>query len=257
VSLPYVLDGVRLTEDTDFRELVRRTTLRWAPEGARHLERAIWGGWGFKLYVRLLGTPWAEHVSRAAADMLLDPEADVRSGAVAFLERFPLSPGAERLVEAYRDHLRLFGDQDPVPEMGTLRDRLVAALASRLQRIREHGEFEPELLSILREEAFRSGNRDVVLGVLNDVDPDWLVEHAGECCAADPDRWKDLLLGLEAAESRQMAEATRRILASGAVDKDKLVRWARRALDWAAFDDVKAGLQPSAPAPQASGRRRR
>ncbi len=63
------------------------------PEGARHFERAVVGGWGFKLYVRLAGTAWAARVSQAASDLLFDKNAKVRSGVVAFFDRFPMAAG--------------------------------------------------------------------------------------------------------------------------------------------------------------------
>ncbi len=74
------------------------------------------------------------------------------------------------------------------------------------------------------------------------LDPDWLVGHAPRVHAAGFGPVEGPLLMLESRESPRISEVARNLVAAGTLDRERLLRWARRALDWSGFDAVKAGV---------------
>lgn len=144
-ELPITLSEVPITAETDLRDLVLRGILGEVPPHPTAFEQRVPVSFVFHLYVRLLGTPYAERVSRATAELLLHPDAQIRIRALYLFKRFQRIPGWETFATIAREHPELYGpEQAPGLWRGvTMQSELHATLERLGLRPPEMGPTDP------------------------------------------------------------------------------------------------------------------
>src|SRR2546430_2216312 len=130
LSLPAVLEGVAVDDNSDWRQLARQS---FAGKLGVTLHPSVdrdSGFWIHRLY-RLLDERPA--IANAAADLLLDSEPWVRRGAIAFFRlNDGNAAGAERAATGLRDHPELFVEVLVDGDSLTLERQLLEVLDYRI-----------------------------------------------------------------------------------------------------------------------------
>jgi hypothetical protein len=217
LEVPVELEGIPL-DGSDWKAVARQALdhpIVLHPEMTNHP-----GFWLQRLYRLLAPRPAAEEVSRAAGELLLDPEVRVRLGAISFFLLGWDEPGAERLAPALREHPELF--VNVVAPGGTV--SLERWILSVLEwRVRSG---DPEALDIMRAALFRTFTPlgvEEYFHLMGRVDRQWFVEHADQLLGAQPGGWRDLLAAL----------------ATAGASPEKLARWAREVRERGTADGAE------------------
>jgi hypothetical protein len=126
------VDNVTLTMTTDFAALARDVLLGGGGYGSLPSD-SFPLDWIFRGYRELLGTPFADLLSRGVAACLTAPEPDVRAQALIFFQSSPFAAGGERVDELLAGDRVLFtGITAPMFPGADLEWHLRAASAARL-----------------------------------------------------------------------------------------------------------------------------
>jgi hypothetical protein len=212
VSLPLVLEGIEIDEQTDWQDLARRS---FAGELGVSLHPNVdrqRGFWLQRLYRLLEKQPVAAKISNAAADRAIDPNPRVRLGAIVFFRLGWNEPGAERMAPALRDHPELFADVlvDGYPV--TLERQMLDMLDYRIT----NKVADPVAIELMRAALYR---RFEPIGIqqslfsMAQADQKWLLEHADEIVAARPEAWDHMQHALKSAGApkRALADLQQRV----------------------------------------------
>lgn len=159
VSLPFVIDGVTLSTESDVTDAVRRAFTGWQPAG---LDREVFGTWVNRVHARLAGTALATSIEQQTVEGLSDADPSVRAGALRFLP-------THRNVAGF--HAAAKRALDGTEEVASVAEQLVDSVA----RIYEYDVIdEPRLRDWARAQALRPGARPAVIEALATRDPQWL-----------------------------------------------------------------------------------
>ena len=231
VTLPFSLDGETLEAGTPWDSLAARTLLH-PPALARKGERAIQAGWARKLYVRLRGRSEAGALARAVTSHLDAADPALRSASLQFFTTFPGAPGSERVVELACTDRAIFAD--PAVEPAWLQ-----AVAVRLGVV----PLDEEARALAREEAFRPGERALLVRALADMDEDWLLAHPEAWMPHDAARWKVVLRVLSYTASPRLGEAAVLVVTRLGVRAETVEAWIAEHLRWDLAAEAVAAIR--------------
>ena len=110
-ELPMHFLGADLTPDTDWDAMVLSGLQRVYPPNPTAFEERVPLAFVVHLYIRLIGSPYAEKVSRAVAKLLASPDPLHRVNALYFFAQLLRVPGWETLVPIARAHPELYGPE--------------------------------------------------------------------------------------------------------------------------------------------------
>ena len=211
LSLPAVLEGISIDEDSDWTELARRSfagTLGVSLHPSVDRESGFW----LQRLCRLVGQPVAQEIARAAAALVLDPDPRVRLGSIVFFRLGWNAPGAELLAPALRDHPELFTDVLVPPDPITLERQLLDMLSYRIaNHLNDPVAIEQMRAALSRR--FAPLGMQQSLYSMAEVDQKWLLANGDQIVAKVPELWPSLRDALEAAgaPTRELAELVRRV----------------------------------------------
>jgi hypothetical protein len=215
LSLPAVLEGLAVDDDSDWRQLARQS---FAGKLSVTLHPSVdrdSGFWIHRLYQLLDERP---AIGNAAADLLLDSDPRVRRGAIAFFRLNGNATGAERTATALRDHPELFVDFLVGGDSLTLERQLLDVLDYRISN-RIGDTVAVELMRAALSRRFQHVGGEQYLFGMARGDQKWLLEHGDELVAAVPELWQKMKAALASAgaSKRQMAKLKDRVRARRAV----------------------------------------
>lgn len=116
-ELPMQFVGANLAPDTDWDAIVLSGLHGVYPHNPTAFEKRVPEAFVVHLYIRLIGTPYAEAVSRAVARLFASPDPILRVHALHFFSRLLRVPGWETLVPIARAHPELYGPEQAPKRM--------------------------------------------------------------------------------------------------------------------------------------------
>jgi hypothetical protein len=211
LSLPAVLEGIAVDDNTDWGQLARES---FAGTLGVTLHPSVDGNnafWIHRLYL-LLGQRPA--IANAAADLLLDSDPRVRRGAIEFFRLNGEAAGAERAAMALHDHPELFVDVLVDGDSLTLERQLLEVLNYRI--VNKVGDTVAlELMRAALSRRFQPVGLERYLFAMAEVDQKWLLEHGDALVAAVPELWENMQAALvdAGAPKRQVTALKERVRA--------------------------------------------
>lgn len=186
------IDGVTLTDQTDFAALARDVLRGGGAGGARRGDSQPLD-WILRAYQELASSPYAERLAHGVASCLNAPEPAVRSQALVFFQGNPRAAGGERVRDLVAGDRRLFrGVPDPVHPGTDLEWQLLAALAARVAL------GDARSIDLARAEALQPGRAAPLVAELANADRDWVVTNAEAIVRGTPAAGATLLIQLQA-----------------------------------------------------------
>ncbi|MEZ4361388.1 MAG: hypothetical protein R3B48_14475 [Kofleriaceae bacterium] len=174
--LPYLLDGVELTETTNYAELVARTLID-PPFVAPGFKGTAF--WVTRLYRVMPSGVLQAKIGEAVATHLWSDNAVAVRAALDFYIRNAAAAGAEQLVQVgERDRDRLTGLADPEDATGSIYEHLFDALD---QRLIVHGlgmVDDPSAVAFAKAALLRGDVSDMTIYQVAEADPVWFADHA-------------------------------------------------------------------------------
>jgi hypothetical protein len=136
----------------------------------------------------LVNSPLQNAFITAAVTRITDPDANVRVGALQVARSFGGKIGAgPLLLRAWQEHPEFYrGLTAPIPE-GSLESLLVAAMAAAVRP------GDADVVEMLRKLALDPQKRDLVIGGLARVDPNWMIKHVEDWLGDDGRRLAAIL----------------------------------------------------------------
>jgi hypothetical protein len=196
-----VVDGIPISDQTDFESLVRETlegraVLPVLPDDMSPLQPLE------RFLDKLQGTPFADRLTRAIARWITADDRGVRGQAMAFFESHPMVAGAERVYDLVEGDRSLFQSGDPVygEEFYLLR-----ILGARLRPGDRRG------IDLARAEALKPDKAMGALAGLIDVDAAWVIDHAEQIVHNTADAYGPILLNLCNGDPQASAQLGRRL----------------------------------------------
>lgn len=183
------VDGKEFGPSADFSGILRSQLLAMSGLTEKHdlgpeagIRRLFEAARGTKLEIPLVN---------AVMKILVDPDPDLRTGAIRIMKQYPDRFDPRSVIEILDAHHDLFegvkptkGD-DPDLAWGILR-----AIAG-------HPTQDPAVLGPLRRAALDPEKGTMILGGLSIDDPDWVVEHAAQLVSGDSTRAAAILINLD------------------------------------------------------------
>jgi hypothetical protein len=199
MSAPRSIDGVSLTDQTDFAAFARDVLRGGGGVGSRRGDSQLLD-WIFRAYEELAGSPYADRLAQGVADCLTAPEPEVRAQALVFFQSKPRAAGGERIRDLVAGDRRLFrGVPDPVHPGTDLDWQLLAALAARTAI------GDAKAVDLARREAVQPGRAAPLIAELAGADRDWVVANAEAIVRGTPAAGATLLIQIQAAVPDVMA----------------------------------------------------
>jgi hypothetical protein len=193
-ALPATLDGVALTQDSDWAAVARLGLVRppFTPPGVE-----LAPSWILRLYRLLASEPARRQLGTAVADAMNDPDAVVVAGALGFFINEPDAPGAERLAELIRGRRAwLEATAHPARPGSSLLASAAIALHERLLVIDDAGRpVDGPALTLAKTLALEGIGPGGAPHTFRDYDPDWLWGQAANLVRARVD-WLGLIIFL-------------------------------------------------------------
>lgn len=181
MTAPLDIDGVTLTDTTDFADLARRSLLGQSTVGG-----VIWtdsdpAAGAFRFYERLkqMNSPYAAMFSKGISRSLSAPEPPLRQYALFFFQSFPDAAGGERVNELVAGDRSLF--EGHKVQGWDLDFSLLRALGARIRG------GDRTALGLARNEALKPGKADGVIAALTANDPDWVIARVENIIKGSPD----------------------------------------------------------------------
>jgi hypothetical protein len=228
--LPYKLDGVELSETTDWVRLVRDVFSRALEPPLPHpTTRNVRGFWVQRLYSVLDEVPRRD-VARAVASLILEPDPRVRVCVINFFDTYSRAPGVGELARAYRAQPELFLHvADPDSYTCSVSDWLSDALAKQIYKDSTGQPKDPLALEILKERALVAPGIGSNLYTLASVDRAWVEANAEAIMDAVPQDWSRVLAVLAGQPVERLIALAKRARGHGAT-REALIEFARMSL---------------------------
>ncbi|MBO3744865.1 hypothetical protein J5X84_02205 [Streptosporangiaceae bacterium NEAU-GS5] len=198
---PRIIDGVTLSDQTDFGLLARDVLRGAGGMGALRSDNQPLD-WILRAYRELAGSPYADRLSEGVAACLTASEPEVRAQALIFFQSNPRAAGRERVRDLVAGDRSLFrGVLDPVHPGTDLDWQLLAALAAQLgaQLEAQLEAGDARTLDLARREVLKPGRAAPLIAALTGVDADWVRAHAEDIVRGTPAAGATLLIQLQAA----------------------------------------------------------
>lgn len=226
--LPIVVDGERISVDTDFDALVDRVLGGWSPPESPAPCPWMPTVWLYRLRRWLAPLPESDTLARAVARRLVDPVR--RGGALAYFCGFPRDPGFEMVLALGTTADALFERSQSQVAGGSGVEYWPAwALRCRLFSVRGDPDAFDQIALQLLEDALLRGDARLDAEDLNAIataDGPWLAHNAAAIARAAPSR---TLAVLESLRSRGRPElvvvAGVALAGEPAADRTALRRW--------------------------------
>lgn len=192
MTSPRTIDGIAVTDQTDFAAFVR-DVLRGGGGVGAHRGDSQPLDWILRAYTELASSPYADRLARGVADCLAAPEPEVRAQALVFFQAHPRAAGGERVRDLMVGDRRLFrGVRDPVHPGTDLEWQLLVALAARVAI------GDAQAIDLARREALQPGRAAPLIAELAGADRDWVVANAEAIVRGAPAAGATLLFQLQA-----------------------------------------------------------
>jgi len=231
------LDGVVLTEHTDFAALVHDILRGGGGVGSRPGDDQPLA-WIVRALAELSGSPCADRLTRGVAAALTAPEPAVRGQALVFFQSHPCVAGGDRVNELVAGDRRLFRDvADPIHPGTDLEWQLLDALAARVAL------GDKRAAELARREVVQPGKAVPIIARLVAADPDWVVAHAEDIVRSTPAAGATILIQLQHRDLDLVAIARR--IAAWCQGDDRFELDVSRLIDDAAVrDQILAASNP-------------
>ena len=189
---PRTIDGVTLSDDTDFAAFARDVLRGGGGVSALRSDNQPLD-WILRAVRELAGSPHADRLAEGVAACLTAPEPEVRAQALIFFQANPRAAGGERVRELVAGDRALFrGVPDPVHPGTDLEWQLLAALAARIP-------FDAGARDLARSEVVVPDRAAPLVAELAGAEPDWVVAHAEDIVRGTPAAGATLLIQLQTA----------------------------------------------------------
>lgn len=192
MTAPHVIDGVTLTDQTDFAAFVRDVLRGGGGVGSLRGDAQPLD-WVLRAQTELAGSPYADRLTRGVAECMTAQEPEVRAQALTFFQLHPRAAGGERVRDLVTgDRRRFKGVPDPVHPGTDLDWQLLGALAAQLAA------GDARTISVARAEALQRGQAQPLIAELASADRDWVVKNAEAIVRGTPAAGATILIQLQA-----------------------------------------------------------
>ncbi|MBI2570529.1 MAG: hypothetical protein HYV63_26300 [Candidatus Schekmanbacteria bacterium] len=182
--------GMSMKSEDEALELVRSRLKSWYPGGMDPDDHTP-AQWLVRRWAEL-DREEAARLARACARLLIDPDPELRMGAIHFFASVRDAPDEGALARGLDEHAGLFdGVAAPWPFDGDLRQELGRTLAARARP------GDAPLLELLHREALVPGRAGPIIAGLMRADLAWVESHAAEILRLSPRALQPLLYNLQ------------------------------------------------------------
>jgi hypothetical protein len=144
-----------------------------------------------RLFEAARGTDIEGPLTTAVMQILIDPDPELRTGAVRIMKQYPDRFDPRRVIQILDGNRDLF--QGVKPTKGDDPDLAWGILRA----VSGHPSHDPAVIDPLRKAALDPEKGSMILGGLSIDDPEWVVDHAVELVAGDSIRAAAILINLD------------------------------------------------------------
>mgnify|MGYP001552720081 CR=1 FL=1 len=228
VTLPFVFDGIKITEKTDFYSVLKEALDARKEKFTRYSTM----NWMRCAHAILSGTSSSALLAKSIARLLEDKDPLFRGRAINF---FRYSPGAADdglIMKVAREKRTLFSkEQNPLMPNCTLNECFREMLAMRAQVLNDDREPKfVDVLLLMRNEVHQGGDLTSIIEVLSVFDQDWFKENLNVIAKHSPNRWGQILDGVRRGNYGLFLKVAERIISVGLASKADILEWAEAKL---------------------------